>query len=71
MRSTELLEFLGVTQKLDEFLHFVFRFLDAGNITKRDLVLVACEHPGLALAEIEGALAGHPNLLPEEQVKHD
>ena len=30
--AAELLEFLGVTQKLDEFLHFVFRFLDAGNI---------------------------------------
>ena len=69
MRPPSFWNFFGSLQELDDFLHFFLGFLDAGDVLERDLVLVPGEHPRLALAEIERALAGHPNLLAEEQVE--
>ena len=69
--SAEFLEFLRILEELDEFLHFLLRLLDAGDVLERDLVFVAREHPRLALAEVQRAFAGHPDLLAEKEIKHD
>src|SRR6476620_1825155 len=61
--ATEFLKFFRVTQELDQFLHFVLGFLHARNVAKGDLVLVTGEHPRLGLAEVQRALASHPDLL--------
>src|SRR5215471_7926919 len=53
--ATEFLKFFRITQKLDQFLHFVLRFLYARHVAKRDLILVTREHPCLGLTEIECA----------------
>ena len=44
-------------------------FVDAGDILEGDLVLVPGEHARTALAEVERALAGHADLLAEEEVE--
>ena len=45
--AAEFLKFFRVTQKLDELLHFILGFLDAGDIAECDLVLIAGEHARL------------------------
>ena len=69
--AAEFLKFFRIAQKLDQFLHFVLRFLHAGDVAKCDFVFVAREHARLALAEIQRAFAGHADLLPEEEIKND
>src|SRR6478736_9342774 len=66
--ATEFLKFLGITQKLDQLLHFVLGFFHAGHVAERDPVFVAGEHSRLGLAEIERAFAGHADLLSEEEI---
>jgi hypothetical protein len=39
--AAEFLKFFRITQKLDKLLHFIFCFLDAGDIAKCDFVFVA------------------------------
>src|SRR6266496_2910618 len=65
--AAELLEFLGITQELDELLHFVLCFLYAGHIAKRDLVLIPGKHARFRFPEIEGAFPGHADLLAEQK----
>jgi hypothetical protein len=48
-----------------------FGFLDARYVLESDLVFVARKHARLRLAEIERALAGHANLLPEEKIEDE
>ena len=69
--AAELLEFLRVAQELDELLHFVLGFLDAGDVLERDLVLVPREHARLRFAEVQRALAGHADLLAEEEIEDE
>src|SRR4029434_1480957 len=69
--AAELLEFLGITQELDELLHFILRFLDAGDIAKCDLVLVPGKHARFRFPAIEGAYTRHADLLAEQEVKHE
>ena len=68
--SAEFLKFFRVAQELDELLHFVFCFLDAGDIAKRDFVFVAGQHARLRFAEIERAFASHADLLAEQEIEH-
>src|SRR6266487_1636500 len=68
--AAEFLKFLRVTQKFDELLHFVFGFLDTGDITKCDFVLVSGEHARFGLAEIKRAFSSHPDLLAKQEIKH-
>src|SRR6266446_9994314 len=67
--AAEFLKFFRVAQKLDQLLHFVLRFLDAGDVLERDLVFVTREHAGLRFAEIERAFAGHADLLAEKKIE--
>src|SRR6266550_1771743 len=67
--ATEFLKFFRITQKLDQFLHFVLGFLHARHVAKRDLVFVTGEHPRLGLAEIECAFAGHADLLAKQKIE--
>ena len=69
--AAEFLKFFRVAQKLDQFLHFILGFLDAGDVAERDLVFVAREHARLDLAEIQRAFAGHADLLAEEKIKNE
>ena len=69
--AAEFLEFFRVAQELDEFLHFILGFLDAGDVLERDLVLIARQHARLRLAEIQRTLAGHADLLAEKEIKHE
>src|SRR6266404_2598767 len=68
--AAEFLKLLRVPQKLDQLLHFILGFLDAGHVLERDLVLVARQHPRLRFAEVERAFAGHPDLLAEEEIEN-
>ena len=68
--AAEFLKFFRVAQELDQLLHFVLGFLHAGHVAKRDLVLVTGEHARLGLAEVQRAFAGHPDLLAEQEIKH-
>src|SRR5205085_12597585 len=68
--AAELLELFRVAQKFDQLLDFILRFLDAGHVLKRDLVLVAREHTRLGFAEIQRAFAGHPDLLAEKDIEY-
>src|SRR5690242_16731302 len=67
--ATEFLKFLRITQELDQLLHFILGFFYACHVAKRDLVFVTGEHPRLGLAEIERALASHPDLLSEQEIE--
>jgi len=58
-----------ITQKLDQFLHFVLGFLHARHVAKRDLVFVTGEHSRLGFAEIECALASHADLLAKQEIE--
>ena len=69
--TAQFLEFFRITQKLDELLHFVFCFLDTGDIPKRDLVFVPGEHSRFRFPEIKRALSSHADLLAEQKVKHE
>ena len=69
--AAEFLKLLRVAQELDQFLHFVLRFLDAGDVLKGDLVLVARQHARLRFAEIERAFAGHADLLAEKEIENE
>src|SRR5437870_611105 len=68
--AAEFLKFFRVTQKLDELLHFIFCFLNTGDITKCDLILVPGEHPRFRFAEIKRAFSSHPDLLAKQEIKH-
>ena len=63
----EPLEFFRVLQKFDQFGNFLDGFLDAGHVLERGLVPFLGQHPGLALAEAQRALAGHLDLADEEK----
>ena len=69
--ASELLEFFGVTQKLNELLHFILGFLHPGDVAKCDLVLVPRKHARLRFAKIECAFSGHPDLLAKKEVKYE
>ncbi len=69
--AAEFLEFLRVFKEFDEFLDLVLGLLDAGDVLEGDLVLISGHHAGAALAEIQGALSGHADLLAEEEVEDE
>ena len=69
--AAEFLKFLRIAQKLDQLLHFVLGFLDAGDVAESDLVFVAGQHARLGFAEIERAFAGHADLLAEEEIENE
>src|ERR1700719_101382 len=66
----QFLEFLRIFQEIDDLLHFLFGLLNTGNILKRHAIPIASKHSSFALAEIECAFPGVPNLLPEKEVKN-
>ena len=65
------MKFLRVAQKLDQFLHFILRFLNAGDIAERDFVLISRQHAGLRFAEVKGAFSSHADLLPEQEIEDE
>src|SRR5262249_1276357 len=65
--ATQFLKFLRVAQKFDQFLDFILRFFDAGDVLERDLVFVTGEHARLRFAEVESAFSGHADLLSEQK----
>src|SRR6476646_2400318 len=67
--ATEFLKFFRVTQEFDQLLHFVFGFLHARHVAKRDLVFVTGEHPRLGLAKVQRAFAGHADLLAKQEIE--
>jgi hypothetical protein len=69
--SAELLEFFRVAQEFDEFLHLILGFLDAGYVFEGDLILVSREHARLGFTEVQGALAGHADLLAEKKIEDE
>src|SRR6516162_1824844 len=68
--ATEFLKFFRITQELDQLLHFVLGFLYAGDVAKRDLVLITGQHPRLGFTEVQRAFTGHPDLLAEKEIQH-
>ena len=66
----ELLEAARVAQELDDLAQFLLGLVDAGDVLEGHLVAVARHHARLALAEAERTLAGHADLLAEEEVHH-
>src|SRR5205814_5237138 len=69
--AAEFLKFFRVAQKLDQLLHFIFGFLDAGHVAEGDLVFVAGEHARLRFAEVKRAFSSHADLLPKQEIKHE
>src|SRR5215471_5370677 len=67
--ATEFLKFFQIAQELDQLLHFVLSFLYAGDVAKRDFVLVTGQHPRLGFTEIQRAFTGHPDLLAEKEIQ--
>src|SRR5438552_2787191 len=67
----EFLKLLRITQKLDQFLHFILGLLDSGDIAESDLVLVAGQHARFGFAKVEGAFAGHADLLAEQEIEDE
>src|SRR4030095_16026469 len=68
--TTKLLKLFRITQKLDELLHFVFCFLNPGNVAKCDLVFVAGEHARFRFPEVKRTFPSHADLLAKHEVKH-
>ncbi len=66
--SAEALEPARVLEELDDFAELFLGLVDAGDVLERHLVAVAGHHARLALAEAEGALARHADLLAEEEI---
>ena len=69
--APEFLKFFRIAQKLDQLLHFILGFLDAGDVAERDLVFVTGEHARLGFAEVERAFAGHADLLAEKKIENE
>ena len=69
--AAEFLKLLRVAQELDQLLHFILGFLDAGDVVERDLVFVAGQHARLGFAEIQRAFAGHADLLAEQEIENE
>src|SRR5262249_50987796 len=69
--SAELLELLRLLQELDDFLQLFLRFVDAGDILKRHLLLRARRQLGLALAERQRLVAAALHLPHEEDPEAD
>jgi len=55
--AAQALELLGLLEELDDLLQLVLGLLDAGDVLEGELVAVAGEQAGLALAEGEGLVA--------------
>ena len=67
MRPPSVLITAGVAQVIDDFLHFFFGFVAAGDVSKGDGVLFLIQHTRAALAEAERpALAAALHLTHEE-----
>jgi hypothetical protein len=62
------LEFFRVLEEFDQFRHFLLGFLDTGNVLESDFVAFLVQHAGAALAEAQGAFAGHLDLADDEEV---
>src|SRR5713226_495973 len=69
--STEFLKLFRIAQKFDQLLHFIFRFLDTGNVAESNFVFITREHARFRFAEIERAFPGHSDLLAEEEIEHE
>src|SRR6266498_3977014 len=69
--AAEFLKFFRIAQELDQLLDFILCLLDAGDIAKRDFVLVPGQHARFRFAEIERAFPGHADLLAKQKIKHE
>ena len=69
--TTEFLKFFRITQELDQLLHFILGFLDSGDVAKSDLIFVAGQHACFGFAKVEGAFAGHTDLLAEQEIENE
>src|SRR5438128_1830428 len=68
--AAKFLKFFRITQKLDELLHFIFCFLNTGDVAECDFVLVSGEHARFGLAEIKRAFSSHADLLAKQEIQH-
>ena len=69
--AAELLELLRFLEELDDFLELFLRFVDAGDVLERDLLLRARGQLRLALAERQRLVAAALHLAHEEQPEAD
>src|SRR5262249_50482058 len=67
----ELLELLRLLEELDDLLQLLFRFVDAGDVLERDLLLRARRQLRLALAERQRLVAAALHLPHEEDPERD
>jgi hypothetical protein len=63
------LKFFGITQELDQFLHFILGFLYASDVAKGDLVFIPGEHARLGFTKVQSAFARHADLLAKQEIK--
>ena len=69
--AAELLELLRLLEELDDFLELFLRFVDAGDVLERHLLLRARRQLRLALAERERLVAAALHLAHEEDPEAD
>ncbi len=69
--AAELLELLRFLEELDDLLELFLRFVDAGDVLERHLLLRAGRQLRLALAEREGLVAAALHLAHEEDPEAD
>src|SRR5438874_8117066 len=67
----EFLKLLRITQKLDQLLHFILGFLDSGDVAESNFIFVASQHARFGFAEVQGAFAGHADLLAEQEIENE
>src|SRR5438874_4663612 len=67
----EFLKLLRITQKLDQLLHFILSFLDSGDVAESNFIFVASQHARFGFAEVQGAFAGHADLLAEQEIENE
>src|SRR5207244_5412700 len=67
----EFLKLLRITQKLDQLLHFILGFLDSGDVAESNFIFVAGQHARFGFAKVESALAGHADLLAEQEIENE
>src|SRR5438270_6508 len=69
--ATEFLKFFRVTQEFDQLLHFVFGFLDPGDVAECELIFVPGEHSRFRFTEIKRAFSSHADLLAKQEIKYE
>ena len=69
--ATEFLKFFRIAQELDQLLNFVLGFLHARHVARNVILFLSrASMRALDLPKFQRALAGHPDLLAEQEIKN-